>query len=563
MKKIIVLLTSLLLFISTFLNVNIVVAEDEQLDEPTIAELKKIYENDQERKNTILKDVDSNDEDLQVAEKALEDSKAKQTTISSTYLPILENRNNELAKLQAKEADVKKLDESINTTELDEAKAKLEELKKAEETAANNAINEGPSNIDSLKKAYDDAVAYKNDCEKYLKQSQDDYNNAEDWLKDFLYKDAVDMWKANLEKANADVESTKKAYEDAQGKDNIVSDNALSAIEIWKKASEDLQAQQTKVDELEASLKTNNKELTKVKEELYAMQYDFYVNVEDPFIKAKIEYDDINKEVSEAEILVDSLTKQASALEELLKEATEELRISKQAYETAINKAKEDNNGKNVIKEGIIEHKIETNNDKVKELNPSTIIYEDTIGTLPDNIKQAKQEGKEIITSLKFDEPEHLEEKVAIEEEFKEKGFTNTIYTMDISLLVQVKDSDESSKISNTNEPLSITLTIPSEYIASDNVSRTYKIIRTHDSGNGIETTIIDGTFDSSNNTFTFETDRFSTYALVYVDEVKDKNDSSNNVSIVKTCEEALGRNYTWSTSSNTCVYKVTNTNTK
>lgn len=562
MKKIIVLLTSLLLFISTFLNVNIVVAEDEQLDEPTIAELKKIYENDQQRVDTILKDVDSNDEDLKVAKEALEDSKTKQATISSTYLPILENRNKKLAELQAKESSVKDLEESINTIELDEAKAKLEELKKAEETAANNAINEGPSNIDSLKKAYDDAVAYKNDCEKYLKQSQDDYNNAEDWLKDFLYKDAVDMWKANLEKANADVESTKKAYEDAQSKDNIVSDNALSAIEIWKKASEDLQAQQAIVDELEASLKTNNEELTNAKKELYAMQYDFYVNVEDPFIKAKIEYDDINKEVSEAKILVDSLTKQASALEELLKEATDDLKLSKQAYETAINKAKEDNNGKNVIKEGIIEHKIETNNDKVKELNPSTIIYEDTIGTLPDNIKQAKQEGKEIITLLKFDDPEQSEEKVAIEKELDDNNF-NAIYTMDISLLLQVKDSDESSKISNTNEPLSITLTIPSEYIASDNVSRTYKIIRTHDGGNGIETTIIDGRFDSSNNTFTFETDRFSTYALVYVDEVKDKDDSSNNVSTVKTCEEALGRNYTWSTSSNTCVYKVTNTNTK
>lgn len=561
MKKIIVLLTSLLLFISTFLNVNIVVAEDEQ----TIAELKKIYENDQNRVNTILKDVDSNDEDLIVAKKALEDSKAKQATISSTYLPILENRNNELAKLQAKESSVKDLEESINTTELNEAKSKLEELKKAEQEAGDLALEKAPKDLATLLDEYETAVLNVGNIEYQISKAKEN----KDLLTIFgdaellaVANSELEKWQSKLEPATLERDQRKQAYENAKDNSETIEKEAQEALDAWNKTKNALDTQQAKVDALEASLKTNNEELTKAKEELYAMQYNFYVNVEDPFIKAKIEYDDINKEVSEAEILVDSLTKQASALEELLKEATEELKLSKQAYETAINKAKEDNNGKNINKEGIIEHKIETTNDKVKELNPSTIIYEDTIGTLPDNIKQAKQEGKEIYASLEFNKPEHLEEKVAIEKELDDNNF-NAIYTMDISLLVQVKDSNESSKISNTNEPLSITLTIPSQYIASDNVSRTYKIIRTHDGDNGIETTIIDGTFDSSNNTFTFETDRFSTYALVYVDEAKDKDDSSNNVSTVKTCEEVLGRNYTWSTSSNTCVYKVTNTNTK
>lgn len=55
-------------------------------------------------------------------------------------------------------------------------------------------------------------------------------------------------------------------------------------------------------------------------------------------------------------------------------------------------------------------------------------------------------------------------------------------------------------------------------YISS--VERTYRIVRVHEDSDGnLITDVIEGTFDPATKTFTFETDKFSTYALAYADE--------------------------------------------
>jgi len=68
-----------------------------------------------------------------------------------------------------------------------------------------------------------------------------------------------------------------------------------------------------------------------------------------------------------------------------------------------------------------------------------------------------------------------------------------------------------------TSGAVTVTITVPDELINDlSNVVRTYRIIRMH---NGIAD-VLNGDFDSGNGTFTFETDKFSTYALAYSDEI-------------------------------------------
>ncbi len=60
-----------------------------------------------------------------------------------------------------------------------------------------------------------------------------------------------------------------------------------------------------------------------------------------------------------------------------------------------------------------------------------------------------------------------------------------------------------------------IAITIPQNLVNHDSsIERIYRIVRIHD---GVAT-LIDGTYDATTNQFTFATDGFSTYALVYED---------------------------------------------
>lgn len=70
-------------------------------------------------------------------------------------------------------------------------------------------------------------------------------------------------------------------------------------------------------------------------------------------------------------------------------------------------------------------------------------------------------------------------------------------------------------QITDLSAPMYIAITIPQNLVNHDSSSeRTYRIVRIHD---GVAT-LIDGTYDAATNQFTFATDGFSTYALVYED---------------------------------------------
>ena len=88
---------------------------------------------------------------------------------------------------------------------------------------------------------------------------------------------------------------------------------------------------------------------------------------------------------------------------------------------------------------------------------------------------------------------------------------------LDIDLFKQIGDNNP-VQVTSLDEKIAVTLDVPASLINSNNKKiRTYYVIRVH---NGA-TTVINPTFDAANRTLTFKTDRFSTYAISYVDTTK------------------------------------------
>lgn len=95
----------------------------------------------------------------------------------------------------------------------------------------------------------------------------------------------------------------------------------------------------------------------------------------------------------------------------------------------------------------------------------------------------------------------------------------------DASLFKQI-DGQTAAKVSEPGISMKITIKIPTELLTTDtNVNRTYTIIRLHD-GQAEEIT---GEFDEASGSFTFLTDKFSTYAIAYKDTAKNNGGNGGN----------------------------------
>ena len=113
------------------------------------------------------------------------------------------------------------------------------------------------------------------------------------------------------------------------------------------------------------------------------------------------------------------------------------------------------------------------------------------------------------------------EEKQLIKEKLGENEKVG-IY-LDINLFKQIGNNDQ-VKITETNEKITVTFEIPEELLnTADNITRTFYIVRIHD---GIAEKIDAKVED---NKISFETDRFSTYALTYTDTVKAETSENTN----------------------------------
>ena len=92
----------------------------------------------------------------------------------------------------------------------------------------------------------------------------------------------------------------------------------------------------------------------------------------------------------------------------------------------------------------------------------------------------------------------------------------NNVIGQYLNLNLTLKISGRADRqITDLSAPMYIAITIPQNLVNHDSsIERTYRIVRIHD---GVAT-LIDGTYDAATNQFTFATDVFSTYALVYED---------------------------------------------
>ena len=97
------------------------------------------------------------------------------------------------------------------------------------------------------------------------------------------------------------------------------------------------------------------------------------------------------------------------------------------------------------------------------------------------------------------------------------KGDATIGMCLDIDLLKQI-NAETPSNITETNGAVTISLVVPDLLINSNqSITRTYRIIRIH---NGVPT-VLPCDFDTETQRISFETDQFSTYALIYSDQKK------------------------------------------
>ena len=84
---------------------------------------------------------------------------------------------------------------------------------------------------------------------------------------------------------------------------------------------------------------------------------------------------------------------------------------------------------------------------------------------------------------------------------------------IDLTLFYEIDGKE--TQVHKTNDPLTVKIALPDSSDTSQ--ARTYEIIRVHEG----KADILPATFDTNTHELTFETDRFSAYAVVYKD-VKD-----------------------------------------
>ncbi len=100
---------------------------------------------------------------------------------------------------------------------------------------------------------------------------------------------------------------------------------------------------------------------------------------------------------------------------------------------------------------------------------------------------------------------------------------------LDITLWKQV-DGEEAQKVTATNGAVTIRFQVPDNLLSTDSsVNRTYYVIRVHD---GV-TDILPCVFDPATGTASFETDRFSSYAVVYSDSTTAALDGSPKTGVI------------------------------
>ena len=183
-------------------------------------------------------------------------------------------------------------------------------------------------------------------------------------------------------------------------------------------------------------------------------------------------------------------------------------------------------------------------NDDVSE----EVMSEETL----EKVKEALENGDGIVTEIivdKLDEADVKDEvKEAFEkvlaESFKDKkgAETKIAQYLDLSVLLKTTQGQELGAVHKLSKEMTFTIAVPEELVKE---GRTFVVLRIHE---GV-TTVLD-TLMNADGTLSFKTDRFSEYALAYVDvepeEVKeDEEGTEGDVPSGATTTEEDGNNMT------------------
>jgi len=134
---------------------------------------------------------------------------------------------------------------------------------------------------------------------------------------------------------------------------------------------------------------------------------------------------------------------------------------------------------------------------------------------LTEEEKKALAEGQQVSVYLEVvavdDNTVPGDDKAKIEEAARKSGMTVGMY-LDLSLLKKVGENNAVSIHDTNGNMIKVTVTVPEELRSTDSSkTRTFYVVRVHDG----ETTVLG---EATGDTVTFETDKFSTYALTYKD---------------------------------------------
>ncbi len=134
---------------------------------------------------------------------------------------------------------------------------------------------------------------------------------------------------------------------------------------------------------------------------------------------------------------------------------------------------------------------------------------------LNDEERKALKDGNVVTVYITINDADST---VSTEDKSKvEDGLKNSVLGMYLNInLFSKVGNNEARQVTDTNGAVKIKFTVPDKLLNKDkSIERTYQVVRIH---NG-KRTVIDVTFNNKDNTISFESDKFSTYALVYTDK--------------------------------------------
>lgn len=154
-------------------------------------------------------------------------------------------------------------------------------------------------------------------------------------------------------------------------------------------------------------------------------------------------------------------------------------------------------------------------------------IEELTNNILKDNLDNIGYQTASIKLSVGGQDKVSTEQQKIVTESLDKDTEVGTM--IDMNLYKKV-GSEEETKVTELSAPIELAVAVDDKLVNTDTtVERTYQVVRVHDG----KAETLDCEFDADTKKVTFETDRFSTYAIVYKDTVT-KPDTTVDVEISK-----------------------------